>query len=227
MQHASRQFANMQAARIQPLGQEGGMAWADIPSEAYVLIGVAVGGTICIITTYLNQRAHRKLEREKLREARKDALLKELGTRFQAVAMDFSAAAHSMCSLTWQAAHGNMTQSMIDDYHAEMREILPRLISGKIMVSALDTKLGDQLDMYVDLAHEVDERIGIACLAFAKDNADGLEQLKTLNVTATDFDEIIYKNMGELGSGKAPSTLIKLMTRKWSALRGKTKTTLR
>jgi hypothetical protein len=203
------------------------MAWADIPSEAYVLIGAALGGLISIVTTFLNQRAHRKLEKEKLREARKDALLKELGARFQAVAMDFSAAAHSMCSLTWHAAQGNMTQTLIDDYNAEMRAILPKLIGGKIMVSALDTELGEQLDMYVDLAHEVDERIGIACLAYAKDNADGLEQLKALHVTATDFDEIIYKNMGKVGSGKVPSTLIKLMTGKWSALRGKTKMTVR
>ncbi len=203
------------------------MTWGDIPSEAYALIGVAVGGAICILTMFLNQRAHRKLEKEKLREARKDALLKELGTRFQAMAMDFSAAAHSMCSLTWQAAHGNMTQKLIDDYNAEMHATLPRLISGKIMVSALDAKLGEQLDMYVDLAHEVDEKIGLACLAFAKDNADGLEQLKALHVTATDFDEIIYKNMGEVGSGKARLPLIKLMTRKWSALRGKQKIPLR
>jgi hypothetical protein len=203
------------------------MAWADIPSEAYVLIGAALGGLISIVTTFLNQRAHRKREKEKLREARKDALLKELGARFQAVAMDFSAAAHSMCSLTWHAAQGNMTQTLIDDYNAEMHAILPKLIGGKIMVSALDTELGQQLDMYVDLAHEVDERIGIACLAYAKDNADGLERLKALHVTATDFDEIIYKNMGKVGSGKAPSTLIKLMTGKWSALRGKKKITVR
>jgi hypothetical protein len=203
------------------------MAWADIPNEGYVLIGVAVGGTICILTTYLNQRAHRKLEKEKFREARKDALLKDLGTRFQAVAMDFSAAAHSMCALTWQAAHGNMTQKMIDDYHADMHAVLPRLIAGKIMVTALDRELGGQLDMYIDLAHEVDEKIGLACLAYAKDNADGLEQLKTLHVTATDFDEIIHKNMAAVASGKAPSALMRLITGKWSPLRGKKRATIR
>ena len=201
------------------------MAWADIPGEAYVVIGVAVGGAVCIIATYLNQRAYRKLERERLRETRKDALLKELGTRFQAVAMDFSAAAHAMCALTWQATHDNMTQKLIDDYNADMRTILPRLISGKIMVSALDANLGEQLDLYVDLAHEVDEKIAIACLAYAKDSADGLAQLKTLHVAATDFDEIIYKKMGEVASGKAASPLIRLMTRKWSSQRNKTRPT--
>lgn len=201
------------------------MAWADIPGEAYVVIGVAAGGAVCIIATYLNQRAHRKLERDRLREMRKDALLKELGSRFQQVAMDFSAAAHAMCSLTWQAAHDNMTQKLIDDYNAEMRAILPKLIGGKIMVSALDAGLGEQLDMYVDLAHEVDEKIAIANLAYAKDNADGLAQLKALHVAATDFDEIIYKQIGEVASGKAPSRLIRLMTRKWSTQRGKTRPT--
>ena len=34
------------------------MAWADIPNQAYVVIGVAVGGAICILATYLNQRAY-------------------------------------------------------------------------------------------------------------------------------------------------------------------------
>lgn len=199
------------------------MAWADIPSQAYIVIGVAVGGAICILATYLNQRAYRKLERERLREARKDALLGDLGRRFQAVATDFSAAAHAMCSLTWHAAHDDMSQKMIDDYNAAMHAILPKLISGKIMVSALDAGLGEQLDMYIELAHEVDEKIGLACLAYARDNTDGLAQLKGLHVTATDFDEIIYKRMGEIGAGKAPSKLIRLMTRKWSGLRGATK----
>jgi hypothetical protein len=87
----------------------------------------------------------------------------------------------------------------------------------------LDPGLGDQLDLFVDLAHEVDEKIGIACATYAKDNAAGLEQLKALNVTARDLDEIIYKKLGELGGGKR--TLGKWMLRKWSALRARKKKT--
>jgi len=110
-----------------------------------------------------------------------------------------------------------VSQKLIDDYNAEIHAVLPRLVGGKIMIWSLDPGLGDRLDLFVDLAHEVDERIGIACAAYAKDNAAGLEQLKALNVTARDLDEIIYKKLGELGGGKR--TLGKWMLRKWSALR--------
>jgi hypothetical protein len=193
------------------------MDWADIPKEVYGLAGAAIGGGISMMTIYLSQRGQRKLEREKLREGRKDALHGELGECFQRVAIDLGAAAHSMCWLTWQAANGNMSQKMIDDYNAEIRAALPRLIGGKIMIWSLDPGLGDRLDLFVDLTHEVDEKIGIACATYAKDNAAGLEQLKALNVTARDLDEIINKKLGELGGGKR--TLAKWVLRKWSALR--------
>jgi hypothetical protein len=200
------------------------MDWADIPKEVYGLVGAVIGGGISIITIFFSQRGQRKSERERLREGRKDALLGELGTCFQRVAIDLGAAAHSMCWLTWQAAHGNMSQKMIDDYNAEIHAVMPRLIGGKIRIWALDPGLGDQLDLFVDLAHEVDEKIGIACATYAKDNAAGIEQLKALNVTARDLDEIIYKKLGELGGGKR--TLGKWIVRKWSALRARKKTNL-
>jgi hypothetical protein len=200
------------------------MDWADIPKEAYGLAGVVIGGGISIVTTLFIQRRQRKLEREKLREERKDALSRELGTHFQAVAVDFSALAHSMCWLTWQAGQGNVSQAMIDDYNAEIHAILPKVVGGKIMVGALDPELGYQLDTFVDLAREVDEKIGIACLAYAKDNAAGLEQLKALNVPAGDFDEIVCKKLGELGRGK--QSLGKWMLRRWSASRARKKMNL-
>ena len=193
------------------------MDWADIPEEVYGLAGAAIGGGISIMTIYFSQRGQRRLEREKLREERKDALLGELGECFQRVAIDLGAAAHSMCWLTWQATHGNVSQKLIDDYNAEIHAVLPRLVGGKIMIWSLDPGLGDRLDLFVDLAHEVDEKIGIACATYAKDNAAGLEQLKALNVTARDLDEIINKKLGELGGGKR--TLAKWVLRKWSALR--------
>jgi len=194
------------------------MDWASIPKEAYALLGAAVGALISIVTAYLTQRAQRKLEREKLRGARQGAMLRELGRCFQAMATDFGSAAHSMCWLTWQASHGNMTQEMIDEYNAEIHEILPKLVGGKIMIWALDPKLGDQLDEYIQLAYEVDEKIGIACLTFEKDNAAGLAELKALNTLAEDFDEIIYRKLGEIGRGRPHTTLFKWMARKWSDL---------
>jgi|SRR5262249_22556227 len=194
------------------------MDWESVPKEAYALLGVVVGAVISIVTVYLTQRGQRKLEREKLREARKDDLLRELGRRFQTMATDFGAAAHSMCSLTWQATHGNVTQEMIDRYNAEMHEILPKLVGGKTMIWALDPRLGDQLDEYVQLAYEFDEKIGIACLTFEKDSAAGLAELKALDVLARDFDEIIYRKLGEIGRGRPHAALSRWMARKWSNL---------
>jgi hypothetical protein len=129
----------------------------------------------------------------------------------------------SMCALTWQASQDNVTQAMIDDYHAEVHAMLPKVIGGKIMVAALDPDLGYQLDVFVDLAREVDEKIGVACLAYAKDNAAGIEQLKSLKTPARDFDEIVYRRLSELGGNQS---LGKWMLRKWSASRTRRKVNL-
>ena len=184
---------------------------------------MALGGIIVLVTTLLYQWRQRKLERDRLTEQRKDALTRELGKHFQAMAVDFSSLAHSMCWLTWQAGQGNMSQAMVDDYNAEVHAVLPKVVGGRIMVGALDAELGYELDVFVDLAREVDEKIGLACLAYAKENAAGIEQLKALNVPAKDFDEIVYRRLGELG-GK--QSLGKWMLRKWSASRARRKVNL-
>jgi hypothetical protein len=199
------------------------MDWANLSKEAYGLAGVAVGGIIVLVTALLYQWRQRKLERDRLTEQRKDALTRELGRHFQTMAVDFSSLAHSMCWLTWQAGQGNMSQAMVDDYHAEVHSTLPKVVGGRIMVGTLDSELGYELDVFVDLAREVDEKIGLACLAYAKDNAAGIEQLKALNTPAKDFDEIVYRKLGELG-GK--QSLGKWMLRKWSASRARRKVNL-
>ena len=199
------------------------MDWANLSKEAYGLAGVALGGVIVLVTALLYQWRQRKLERDRLTEQRKDALTRELGKHFQAMAVDFSSLAHSMCWLTWQAGQDNVSQVMIDDYHAEIHATLPKVVGGRIMVGTLDPELGYELDVFVDLAREVDEKIGIACLAYAKDNAAGIEQLKALNIPAKDFDEIVYRRLGELG-GK--QSLGRWMLRKWSASRARRKVNL-
>jgi len=77
--------------------------------------------------------------------------------------------------------------------------------------------------VFVDLAREVDEKIGVACLAYAKDNAAGIEQLKSLKTPARDFDEIVYRRLSELGGNQS---LGKWMLRKWSASRTRRKVNL-
>jgi hypothetical protein len=121
-----------------------------------------------------------------------------------------------MCWLTWQADHGHMTQKMIDDYNAEMHVTLPKLIGGKISISALDEKLGKLIEEFVELAHEVDEKIGQACLAFQRNPAEGIDLLKRLNENARDFDGIIFHKFGDLGRGRPHVSLLERMLKGWS-----------
>jgi len=61
------------------------------PSEAYVLIGAALGGLISIVTTFLISAGPSKAGEREIARGAQGCMLKELGARFQAVAMDFSA----------------------------------------------------------------------------------------------------------------------------------------
>jgi hypothetical protein len=97
-----------------------------------------------------------------------------------------------------------------------MHVILPKLIGGKIAISALDEEMGQQLEEFVELAHEVDEKIGVACLEFAKSNASGIERLKLLYKDAQDFDEVISTKLGKLGRDKRPVRLLKWILQRWS-----------
>jgi hypothetical protein len=178
------------------------MDWKNIPSGAYVVIGALIGGGITLLTTLLNQRGQWRLERLKMRASREDAQLKELGVRFQAVATDFSSAAHSMCWLTWQADNGSMTGKMIENYNAEIHATLPKLIGGKISIAAMDETIGTALLKYVDRAHEVDAKIGGACLLFEEDSAKGIEALKQLHEDAKQFDALIYSELEIIGRAK-------------------------
>jgi hypothetical protein len=122
-----------------------------------------------------------------------------------------------MCWLTWQADSGNMTQKMIDNYNAEIHATLPRLIGGKISISVMDENLGAALLKYVDRAHEVDAKIGGACLLFERDSEKGIEALKQLHEDAKSFDALIYTQLEVTGRGKQYLSPGKWIARVWTA----------
>jgi hypothetical protein len=191
----------------------------DIPKEAYGIIGTAlgafIGGGIGIFTMWMTLRNQRKLEIAKLRAARQDALHKEFSGRFQSLATDLAAAAHCMCWFTWSAAHDAMNDKMVADYDIEIHEILPKLIGDHISVTAVDKELGLISHKFVDYAHEVDEQIGIACLAYAKNKEEGMEKLKTLNKAARAFDEEVYERLAEFAAKRYSEFLNEPIIRSW------------
>ena len=64
---------------------------------------------------------------------------------------------------------GEVLDGLADDYDAEIHAAFPRITGGKIKIWALDPGLGDQLDLFVDLAHEVDGSLTISGFAGASD----------------------------------------------------------
>ena len=53
---------------------------------------------------------------------------------------------------------------------------------------------------FVDHAHEVDERIGAACLAYEGHQAEGMKQLKALDEEVSDFDDEVYDRLAEFAA---------------------------
>ena len=62
---------------------------------------------------------------------------------------------------------------------------------------------GKQIEECVELAHEVDDKAGQACLAFGRDPAHGLGQLKQLNENARDFDAVIFARFADVARSRA------------------------
>lgn len=142
------------------------MEWSAIPSEIYTLAGTLVGGLIGFLGTYFTQRTQTKIERQRIREAR-------LGQ----VALDLAAVAHSTCWLTWSASRNYVNDKLINDYNAEIHQILPRIIGSHIALASADRYLGQLTRKLVLDAHEVDEKIGEACIAYETNRANGIAQL--------------------------------------------------
>jgi hypothetical protein len=133
------------------------------PSAA--LLGVLLGGAL----TSWNQG---RLEREKRRHARGDALAKELLTASQQLTISVASSLHSMCWLCWLAATGpeKLTQVKIDQYDEEQHETLPKILGYLSTLAALDLQLYDMLRPHVDKVFALDATIGESGLAFSADS---------------------------------------------------------
>ena len=125
------------------------------------LTGVLVGGGL----TVWHQR---RLEREKIENARADAIAKELSSAVQQLTIHVASAVHSMCWLTWLAARrpDQVTQERIDKYDAEQHITLPKILGYLTTTAALDAQFYDKLREQADEVFRLDAEIGEAGLAF-------------------------------------------------------------
>jgi hypothetical protein len=136
----------------------------------------------------------------KLRATRQRVLHKDFSQRFQSLANDLAAAAHCMCWFTWSATHDKINDEIVKTYDMEMHDILPKLLGDYISVAAVDEELGLISKKFVDHAHEVDEKIGTACLAYEGNQAEGMKQLKALDEEVSDFDDEVYDRLAEFAA---------------------------
>ena len=105
-----------------------------------------------------------------------------------------------MCWFTWSATHDKINDEIVKTYDMEMHDILPKLLGDYISVAAVDAELGLISKKFVDQAHEVDEKIGTACLAYEGNQAEGMKQLKALDEEVSDFDDEVYDRLAEFAA---------------------------
>ena len=101
--------------------------------------------------------------------AQKDAVLNELRTALQQVAVKLAATAHSMCWLTsrtrWAAQDFKL--SHIEEYDREVHSLIPEITGHRSMIAAIDPTIFDRLTPLVHRVLELDAKIGLAASHFS------------------------------------------------------------
>jgi hypothetical protein len=151
------------------------MIFPNIPTDAYVPIGVVIGAFITLLgvffTQFFGRKTARELEESKVRAARADLLIKEVNLKVSQLAADLGAASHSMAWLTWAANHGTLTEKRIESYDEEMHLVLPKVLGGIVAVASLDERLGKVANGIAKDLYNLDEKLGRICVLFSGDPA--------------------------------------------------------
>ena len=171
-----------------------------IDKETATLLAAAIAATAAlsntVITTWRQSRLEerrwdraRKDEQGKWQQQRQDEANASLRSAIASLAQQLATCVQTVAWFTWKAGHApdSLTPEEIEKYNTDMKALLPTLVSGHLLVVALDPKKDAAIRPLVDAAYNLDHRTALASLELGASRPDGLKMLWQCFVDSEEF----------------------------------------
>jgi hypothetical protein len=176
------------------------------------LVGAAIGATTVFISSYLTFRYQLRLEEQKSKIAREDALDKELRSYGAEVIREMFSALHSMAWIAWHAYKQKelgialINDELISQYHQEIHSAVPRLLGHLAAVDSVDKRAYKELSDRWDELQELENRIANTLVRYQSLPDESLRTLAEYHPEIMGLYKSVPQNLADimksLGPGK-------------------------
>ena len=151
--------------------------------ETITLIAALLAAVTSVGNVYFNYLSATSLERARWQKAREDESRKNLRVALAEFSRELATAIQRGTWLLWSAQNSPSTFSEKDlaTYDDEMRSILPRLLTSRVMLAAHDTAAYERVADLSSRLYALDADIAVAGQQFRQSRAEGLQALQRLH----------------------------------------------
>jgi hypothetical protein len=172
-----------------------------VSKETITLVAALIAAFTSVGNVYFNYLGATSLEREKWQKSREDEAKKNLRLALADFSRELTTGVQRAAWLLWIAEHNPsaFSQKDLSVYDEEMRAILPRFLTARVMVAAHDVATYESLNGLSHRFYRLDADIALAGQTLRTSRAQGLKELQRLSREAQQLH------------GRLPHELAKLM----------------
>lgn len=172
------------------------------------LVGTAIGAIAGIAGSAITARHQRLLERERVRSARMDELIRSERQALLELTQLLAVGTQAIAWLAW-AATAKSTAGLreeIGTYDARMRELLPKLLASEAAAASLSDEAFTRIDPLVRELISLDTVVGTAAANFEENAVDATRSLTAAKQQAVELSERSVDEVRSLLRGAAAIT---------------------
>lgn len=150
--------------------------------QTITLVAALIAAITSIGNVYFNYLSATSLERQKWDKAREDELQKNLRLALADFSCELATGVQRATWLLWIAENNpsSFSEKDLSTYDEEMRAILPRFFTARVMVAAHDIATYERLSDLTSRLYKLDSDIAVAGQQFRESRKDGLKALQLL-----------------------------------------------
>ena len=170
--------------------------------ETITLVAALIAAITSIGNVYFNFLSATSLERVRWEKARQDEATKNLRVALADYSRELATGAQKATWLLWIAenASSEFSEKNLTTYDDEMRVILPRFFTARVLVAAYDMATYEKMEHLSKRLYKLDNDIAIAGRTFRNSRAQGLEELGRLYRDVQQFRESFPADLAKLMS---------------------------
>jgi hypothetical protein len=173
--------------------------------ETITLVAALIAAITSVGNVYFNYLSATSLEREKWQKAREDDAKKNLRLALADFSRELSTGVQRATWLLWIAENNPsaFSEKDLSTYDEEMRAILPRFLTARVVVAAHDMATYERLSELSNRLYKLDADIAVAGRTFRTSRAQGLKELQRLSREVQQLRPSLPGDLAKLMSGSS------------------------